>query len=295
MYAALNQPTRLRIETRDYDGNLATPSGSVTVNVSDKLQNEIVQTGTASATSTGVYELTLGNDVITELGPYEATAIYTISGATSSVTYAVEVIGNHLFEIGELREMDNSLSSSTTYTPAQIRKARDEATQRIENAAQVPFSRRIKRATLSGDGTTRLMLDDTDIIEVMSVEIYGEDVGTDLIDEDFTAIELADVEIDAKEGVLVRTDHDWPEGHDNIIVEYEYGYQTTPGPVRRAAMLLAIEALVPSSLPPRATAQSTDLGDFRISLANPDAGRDTGIPEVDAVIAQYGRRRPRIA
>lgn len=295
MYAALNQPTRLRIETRDYDGNLATPSGNVTVTVVDKIEDDTVQTGTASATATGIYELSLADDVITELGPYEATAVYTIAGATSSATYDIEVIGNHLFEIGELRDMDSSLSSSTTYTPAQIRKARDEATQRIETAAQVPFSRRVKRDTLSGDGTTRLMLDDTDIIEVLSVQIFGEDVGVDLLDEDFTAVELADVEIDAKEGVLVRTDHDWPEGHDNITVEYEYGYQTTPGPVRRAAMLLAIEALVPSSLPPRATSQSTDLGDFRISLANPDAGRDTGIPEVDAVIAQYGRRRPRIA
>jgi hypothetical protein len=55
-----------------------------------------------------------------------------------------------------------------------------------------------------------------------------------------------------------------------------------------------VEALVPSALPSRALSQTTDLGEIRISVANPEAGRPTGDPEIDAVILQFGRRRPTI-
>ena len=43
----------------------------------------------------------------------------------------------------------------------------------------------------------------------------------------------------------------------------------------------------------RATVEAPDVGFFRVSVAGPD--RPTGIPEVDAVITDFGRRRPRVA
>lgn len=294
MLVALNRPADLRIEVRDFDGNLASPSGSVTVSVEDA-SGSLVASGAATSSSTGIYAYALPIAVTGNLGVYEATATYVLAGVSSSITYGVETVGANLFEVNELREFESALSASADYSAAKIRAARDDATERLEQAAQVAFSPRRIRRRLSGDGTTRLMLPDVKVTEVHSVSVYGDDTGTDLVDDAFDATEVADVEVDGDAGVLVMTSGRWPKGHLNVLVDYTHGYAAVPGPIRRAAMLLAVEALVPSALPPRATAQATDLGDFRISLANPDAGRDTGIPEVDAAIAAWGCRRPRIA
>jgi hypothetical protein len=292
MLVALNRPSQLRIETRNYDGDLTAASGSVTVTVID-YDGDNVGSGSASSTATGIYAWQLPSTVTGTLGTYEATAVYTVAGETSSVTYAIETVGNYLFEINELRDFDVALTAAD-YPAYKIREARDRATEVLERSAQVAFAPRRKVETLSGDNTTRLLMPDVLVSDVHSVTLYGEDNGVDLADEVLDAVELADVEIDGDAGVLVRTDGLWPRGHRNVVVDYTYGYSSTPMPVKRAAMLLAVEHLVPSALPLRATAQATDLGDFRISLANPDAGRDTGIPEVDAVIATWGFRRPRI-
>lgn len=292
MLVALNRPSQLRIETRDYDGNLTAVTGSVTVTVTD-IDGDTVGTGSASSTATGVYAYQLPSAVTTNLGVYEARAVYTIAGQSSSVTYEVETVGNYLFEINELRDFDVAIIAAD-YPAHKVREARDRATEVLERAAQVAFASRRKVDTLSGDNTTRLLLDDVKVTDLHSVTLYGEDNGPDLPDEVLDAIEIADVEIDGDAGVLVRTDGIWPRGNRNVVVDYTHGYSFTPAPVKRAAMLLAVEHLVPSALPLRATAQATDLGDFRISLANPDAGRDTGIPEVDAVIATWGYRRPRV-
>jgi len=294
---AVNRPAHLHVEVRDYDGALVAASGIVTVAVRD-VDGDLVVSGSATSSQhghdLGIYTYTLPTAVTGTLGVYEATAGWTYAGATSSVTYGLEVVGNALFEIHELRAFRSGLDNENTYTADEIRDARDAATQVLEQAAQVAFATRRTVQTLSGDNTTRLMLPHVKITALHSATVYGEDTGVDLVDDALDGTELADVEIDYDAGVLVRTSGVWPRGHRNIVVDYEHGYENTPGPVKRAAMLLAVEALVPSALPPRATAQSTDLGDFRISLANPDAGRDTGIPEVDAVIASWGCRRPRI-
>lgn len=298
MLVALNRPAHLHIAVRDYDGNLVTASTTVSVSVRD-VDGDVVATGTAVPSIhghhvTGWYDYNLPVAVTGTLGVYETTATWTISGVTSSVTYELETVGDYLFDIADLRAFEPTITAND-YDADKIREARDYATDRLENAAQVAFATRRRVLTLSGDDTTRLMLPDTRITAVNAVSIYGEDIGTDLLDDALDGDAFADVEIDENAGVLVRTNEVWPRGHDNIVVDYEHGYTSVPGPVRRAAMMLAIEYLVPSALPARATAQATDLGDFRISLANPSQGRDTGIPEVDAVIATYGARRPRVA
>jgi hypothetical protein len=311
MLVALNRPAHLHITVRDYDGELVTASTTVTVSVTD-VDGEVVATGTAAPSIhghhvDGWYDYTLPSAVTGTLGKYDATATWTISGETSSVTYGLETVGEYLFDVADLRAFDAAVTAND-YDADKIREARDWATDRLERAAQVAFATRRTVETRSGDDTTRLMMEHTRITRVNSVTVYGEDTGVDLVDDEFDAGQLADAEIDADAGVLVRasgywqgdTNHVlvgtvWPRGHNNIVVDYEHGYEQVPGPVKNAAMMLAIEYLVKSALPARATAQATDLGDFRISLANVDAGRDTGIPEVDAVIHTYGARRPRIA
>lgn len=294
MQVSRGLPATLTIEVRTYDGDLATPTGSVAVVVKD-IDAVTVASGNAVVSATaGVYTFTLPSAVTGELGAYTVTASYTLSGVAQSRAYAVEVVGQYLFEIHELRAYDRAIASTTDYTAEEIRKAREAATARLERAAQVAFSPRVKRATLSGDGTARLVVPDVMVRECLSASVWDEELGADT-EDGLSPTEIIDVEVDTDAGVLVRTDGQvWPVGFRNIVVDYEHGYETVPAPVKQVAMMLAIETLVPSGLPMRATSQATDIGDFRISLANLDAGRPTGIPEVDAVMGEFGRRRPQV-
>lgn len=292
MRVALNRPAQVRIETRNYDGTLTAPTGNVSVVVKD-LDDTTVQSGNASlvADTTGIYTFNLSpTTVLDTLGVYSVTATFTVSGSTSTVTIPVEVVGDHLFEIHELRAFDTALADDTRYTAEEIRQARDFATERLEEAAQVSLTTRLKRIVIDGSGLTTLVLPDTEVTNFISATNLEEEVGADT-EDDLTATEILDVEAKI-EGILVRTDGNaWTEGTQNWIVEYEHGIQNS-SIWKRPAMILAVEALVRQALPYRATSQSTDLGEFRISVANPTIGRDTGIPEVDAIIHLHGRRRP---
>ena len=293
---ARNRAGTLTFTVRTEDGTPTAPSGSVAVTVRD-LAGTSVATGTASSgTGTGVFTYALPSGVRSTLGRYEVTFGYTVSSVSETVVVPVEIVGSLLFEVAEVREVYPELSDTGRYTSAEIRRARDEATARLEEAAQVSFSTRRTVETMNGDDTTRLLLPHVEVSGIYSVTIYDETIpGADAIEDAFDGTELADVEIDGPAGVLKRTDGDvWPRGHRNVLVDYEHGYEFPPEPVRRAAMKLAVEALVPSALPSRALSQTTDLGEIRISVANPEAGRPTGDPEIDAVILQFGRRRPTI-
>lgn len=294
MLVAKGRPATLRIEVRNYDGVLSAPTGSVAVVVKD-IDDTTIGSGNASSTATtGVYEYALPAGVTNNLGVYEATVTYTLSGSSTTRVYQVETVGDVLFEVHELRDKERALESTTNYPAEKIRQARDEATADLERSAEVAFSTRSTRQILSGDGTARLLLPHLEVTQIIGVTIYDEDTGVDTADE-LTGTELADVEVDRESGLLTRTDGSvFPLGSNNVIVDYEHGYERPPAPVRQAAMTLALEYLVPSGLPARATAQATDLGDFRISVANEDLNRPTGIPSVDAVIAKFGRRRPRV-
>lgn len=276
LYAA-GRPGTLRHVARDEDGVAADVTGSVAVSITDDA-GEIVQSGNAVDSGVGVYTLALNSAIRGAVGRYEATWTYTQNGAAITVGQEFEVVSDWLFDIAELRDHDISFEDDERYTADMVRAARDAATERLENAAQVAFVQRARRVVMSGNGMSKLVLPDTEVISLEEVWVDGEQL-------DETAIDLL------PEGVIIHPNA-WTTGTNNIELRYVHGYTTPPEPVRRAALTLASEYLVVSALPARATAQSTDLGEFRITIANVDAGRDTGIPEVDAVIARFGRRRP---
>jgi hypothetical protein len=276
---------QVRFTVRDEDGEPAAPTGPVSVDIVDADGDSVVSGTAVSGGSTGVYAFTLPADVRDVLGRYEATFTYTLSGTTYDASVPFEVVGGFLFEVADMRDRYPELDDPNRYPADVIRASRDEATSRLEQAAQVAFAPRASRAVLDGDDTTRLVLPDVEVSSVSYVEVSG---------VPYTDVDVAGIEADPI-GVLIKTDGSvWDRGTRNIFVVYEHGYETTPAPVKRAAMKLALEDLIPSSLPSRAMTQSTDLGEIRYSMANPEAGRPTGDPEIDAVIHLFGRNRPSV-
>lgn len=286
MYAAQYRPLPVLMTTRDEDGVAANNTGDVTVQVLDEY-GTVVASGTApnaAGNGTGEHTYTPPTSVTNALGTYTVRFTYVLSGTTYRVEVPYVVYGAHLFEISELRETAPELASAGDYPAREIRRARDAATEYLERAAGVAFSARSRTFTVDGTGTSTILLPVGQVNAVNSV--YVDDVQiTDL-----------DGLVVYPDGRLSWDDNGyWAAGRSNVTVDVDYGYEAVPAPVRRAAMILAVEYLVPSALPPRAMSQSTDLGEFRISIANPDAGRWTGIPDVDAVIQQFGLHRPVVA
>ena len=185
----------------------------------------------------------------------------------------------HYFTIDELRAEFSDLSSATKYPDAKLAADRDYAEARFERAAKVAFVPRSVSETLIGTGTHVLLLAAT--VEVGPVTDVTID-GTALSDNQVAAIVVR------KYGALERADL-WPNGAE-IVIDYVHGYDAPPEPVKGAVMMLAAEKALPSTIPARATVLNTDIGSYRISIAD-KTGR-TGIPEVDAVIAQFGEDKP---
>lgn len=81
-------------------------------------------------------------------------------------------------------------------------------------------------------------------------------------------------------------------GSPEVEVTYRCGLAAVPDAIRAATAALAASYLTPSRVPDRATGESTDAGMLHFTLAGIDGA--TGIPDVDAAITQFGRRRPEV-
>lgn len=280
----VGQPGTVTLKVYDQDGVLVDATAVPTVVIKDST-GASVATGTATHGTTGVYTFVVPISVTGNLGDYSIEWTYTIAAVARTVTTFFQSVGGFLFEIAALRGRFNGLDDAAKYPASAIRDARTAAEERFETCARVAFVRRATTATLDGDDTTTIILPHAPVRSVTAASIGGVAL---------TAGELAQLAIEPS-GIVRRNDLNlWTKGVKNVVISYEYGYDSPPEDVSKAAMTLAFESLVPSSLNPRATSQSTDLGEFRLSVANVDMGRFTGIPEVDAVILTYGLWRPAV-
>lgn len=269
----------LTLTAYDEDGNAATITGTPSITITDDT-GAAVDSGTPTVSSgTLTYDLAVAD--VTHLGVYHAVWTGDVGGIAQSWHIDFEIVGGFLFELGDLRAANRVLSDGTKYPTERLDDARVSAEQMIEEAAQVAFVPRGRTVTVLGSGIYRLILPDNAIRRIVSVTIDGTAL---------TADELAALVI--REWGAVDSANVWTKDA-TIVVTYEHGLERAPGPISRAAIILAVEELIESGIPSRATA--TTIGDqtYRITVA----GRDgvTGIPYVDSAIAQFGRKRPAIA
>lgn len=265
------------IELRNYDagGNLAnagaggTPTAAVVNSAGTAIAGSPL---TITNPGTGRYTIAIPS-TLAVLDTYTVT--WTLPDTTQRITQ-FEVVGTFLFTQADLRALDAVLTNETTFPDEAVINARENAERRFEEAAEVSFTLRGTRVWLNGTGHEKLMAPHHELRRVVSGTIDG------------ATLDTAGVNV-YPHGLLERT-AGWTEGQRNVSLLLEHGYATVPEPVRRAGLLYARTVLLRSALEQsdRATAVFTDLGGYRLTLA----GRDgpTGLPEVDAVLAQFGRR-----
>lgn len=178
------------------------------------------------------------------------------------------------FTVDELRAFDTEFADATAYPTATIETARTWAQERFETASGAAFVSRSATHTSVGTGDQSIFLPHMDVSAITAASVGGAAL---------SATELAAL-IVYPHGQVYRSGG-WAAGQP-VSITYTYGKTTVPAPVKTAVMLLAKEYLVTNNLGDRKTSESTDVGFVRFSVAAP--GGKTGIPEVDAVIADYG-------
>jgi hypothetical protein len=272
------------IVTYDASGTAADVNGNEapTVVVTDSGGNA-VPGFTPSRTSAGNYKATLPNDLET-LDVYDVTWSWA-NGQGRRTQF--EIVGGFLFTIAELRAFDANLTAAA-YPAATVRDVRAAVQERFRINAGVSFVPRGRRAFLDGSGRSYLVLPDVEVQKVASIDVDGAALAVGA---------LANVKV-YPHGEIVWDGGTFAPGIRNVEVLYEHGMVSTPETIVRAALRYARHVLL--TAPPndaaseneRATAVITDVGGYRLTIA----GRDgpTGLPEVDAVLDQFGRAPGRV-
>lgn len=230
----------------------------------------------ASAGEDDAWELALPASLMATLDVYTTVAEFDMLPSSEKRRSQFEVVGGFLFEIEELRNYDDELADEEDPSNALLCEARDAAMDRFEHRCRPCFWRRGRRARLNGVGTDLLVLPDLYPQSIIAMTVDGTALDVD---------ELGDLGV-YQWGGLQRPDTIWPRGlANNVEGFYEHGLDDAPRVARNAGIKLAASYLIKSPVPDRATVESTDAGNWRVSVA----GRDgpTGIPEVDAILDEF--------
>lgn len=260
----------------DDDGAALVVAGPATATVFDGAGTQI-ETGPAEVDAAGLHYSLAGSAL--KLDTYSVVWTGSAGGVERTWRDSFELVGAFIIAPADIRHFNSAFADATKFPTADLEQCRDEIEEILEQNGMCAFRPRGVRLVLSGRGrTNRLVLPITDIQEVYSVSVYG--------------VALDVTKLSYLGNAIERTDYEeWPRGFANIAVHCAYGYVNVPAAIRKAALILAKERVVPASqISARATA--TTIGDqtYRITIA----GRDgfTGIPDVDSAVDQFGRRRP---
>lgn len=277
------------IEDQDGEPISTTNSAVVTVNITHDNGNTLVTGGTTStngfANTNGTYRYALSavNNTTTNL-------LHASFVATNTLTTQIyEVVGGFYFSAAELRAWDSSITSSN-FSDATVHRYRDIAETECEWITGTAWVPRFKTLRLDGSGSSTLNLPLWSIRTVRDVRSYTSATSyTSLSSTELAAIECKEW------GRVTRLDGGtFQAGGENIEVDVEHGYDRPPAELREAVMKRCRSLLQQpkSAIPDRATSYTiADVGVFNISTPGV-RGAETGIPEVDAVYARYGVKRP---
>lgn len=261
------------------DGEAADAVGNISIAVK-RLDGTTVASGTATKPpgTTGVYTWALAASATLDTLTVDWSGI--VASATVTVRDYVEVVGEFLFGLDQAYD---DLSLSTAIHPlAEIAAKRIGIEQECERICRQAFVPRFERETLSGNGSSRLVLKHMLPRALRVVSISGVAMSA----PDVAAVGLAE------HGVLTRPGGvPWPAGLGNVVVEYEHGRDMPPLPVREAG-ILRLRSLLgrpKSGVPDRTSSFTTPDGSaYRLTMPGAES---TGIPDVDGAYQAFARKR----
>jgi hypothetical protein len=266
---------------------------SLTVAVTDEAGASVVASTTATWDATNkrlTFTLSAAQNPRPRvlLATWGFTAHASDGGATYSLSTVHEAVGELLFTEAEARVYDNSaLTSTATYPTDTLLRMRDQVHDAFEDIIGVGIGARGVREVCDGDGTQRLDLRRQPLLRVRAVSERQSGTQTWTA---YDASALADILLLGDGSLWRETLGGFTWGRQNVAVEYEHGLSPIPLDLRRAALRLTRNLLVPSNLSDRALAETNQLGTFRMAVAGLRDGAWFGIPPVDSVLQFYRDR-----
>jgi hypothetical protein len=254
---------------------------SATVTITRADGTAVVTAASATEAGTGIVTYTVTPAQTALLDTWTVTWVATFGGQPQSFIDTVEVAGDTLFTLAEIRAV-TPINDTVNYLTADIVDTRTAVEQAIEQACGVAFAGRYALERYSGDGSNVLQLNHPLPSSIRAVTITG---------TAFTAPQLADLTM-AASGAIYSTLTYFTWGQNNIVVGYEHGYQEPPMEIRRAALLLAKMWLVGRRNPidDRAVTFNAGADGGTYSLAVPGRnGSSFGHPDIDVAVDRYSR------
>lgn len=288
----VGSPATLKVTLTDQNGEPRATTGAVTVHVTRANGTDVLAPGSAAAagSDTGAFSVSL-NASQTELLDWLTCAWSEAGGGTYLTT--VEVVGGFYFTLNEARDADRALRDVGRFPDADILRVRQEVEEECERITGRAFVPRYARRVLDGNGTDSIYVRETDLRKLRSLMISGATFQTDY----YIAYPSGRIVVGSRNALNWEVD-EWDllaprfwAGRANVVVDYEYGWDSPPADLQRAAIARLRDRLLEdkTSIPSRATSLNTPDGTF--SLYTPGVrGASTNNPDVDAVYARYERQ-----
>lgn len=238
---------------------------------------ELLASTPATEAGTGRFSYTLSPTQTALLDHLRLEWTATLGGTAQTIATTVEVVGGFYFTISEAK----ALEELSTKSAEDIAHGRTLAEEAFEQACGYAFVPRYARTTFSAGFNSILPLSRKPLRTIRAVSEVSS-LGGDPSD-----VSLSDLALTTSG--LYRSGG-WLAGPNNVTVGYEYGADEPPERVKRAVLLLAKTWLTTGPIDDRATGIPTENG--TITLLTPGIrGTVFGIPEVDAVVEQYGIKK----
>lgn len=250
----------------------AVSSGNVTYTVT-KADGTTLTSGTASA-SGSTYSFTLAAQTNLNVLKVTWTGTFT-AGARSEVDYH-EIVGAHLWSWGQLETFDGGTLADVSVDVVEEERVRIH--NDLEKWTGVGWIPRFRRHLAEGDRGRELVLPHHPINTVFSASVSG------------VSQTVSDITVFSDTGKLYHetSNWGWPSSTypQNVVVEYEYGYEYPRDGVDRIGLLLLKERVVGSDVPTSAVTFSDEFGTYRL-----DRGHSRN-PEVNQWVEDHTIRLP---
>lgn len=237
--------------------------------------------GTASlATSVATFPLTAAAH-LTRVDELKVVWTASVNSKAQVHTDYVKVVGARFFGIPSLRAL-KGLSSTSTFTNAELKAARDLAEEFVEQFTEEAWVPQYRRETHDGTDEQVLYLHRINVRELLSVTLDGSAQDTSGWTVSGSGRILTDGAVFTCSAVAKQ----------NVVVQYAYGYSEPPQDLANATRKLARHLLLAgeTGIPDRARMMQTEWGMFQLDIA--DEKKPTGIPEIDSVLCRYRAARP---
>jgi hypothetical protein len=240
--------------------------------------------GTVTRVSLGTYTFTLSAANTADPTIYTVVGTGNIGGQQVSDKIRVEVVGDFLFNLADLRAVKVAGAlpfNSTDYPDATVLARRAEVTDDFEQRTGWSFVPRFAREISHGRGTCEILLDHLKATKLLSVTING-------VAQSLGGFSLS------RSGVLYAASNFLPAGWiqygvNNVVVEYVHGWDRPPATVSSAALARTAMLLMPSQTGSTVSSWTTPDGttysmDAAGQVTAAGTIRHYGVPAIDSVL-----------